>query len=82
LLWGRPLIIYTYPFFAHSVQFDVSLASARLYIASYQEVPAIPAPWTSYVIQQTSDGGGRLPNGCPVDQNVIRDEPTLASLLA
>lgn len=52
-----------------------------LWIASYQPTPILVPPWTSCVMQQTSGGGGRLPNGCPVDTDVCVDEATLAALL-
>jgi len=81
-LFGRSPIIYTYPWWQKEAQL-VKVASRRLWIASYQDVPAIPAPWTSCVMQQTAGGARlRLPNGSPSDSDVVADEATFAALLA
>lgn len=81
-LTGRGLVTYTYPYFAESVGFDTVMGTSRLWLADYSPTPKAPAPWASYTICQYSNGGGRLPNGCPVDQNIIMDETTLTSLLS
>jgi lysozyme len=81
-LWGRSCVVYTYPSFANTVQFPLALGARRLWIASYQSIPLIPAPWTSCVMQQRTGGGGRLASGVPVDTNVVADDATLDDLLA
>jgi lysozyme len=72
-LSGKPMIIYTYPNFAQTVKLSSDYAKYPLWIASYQATPFIPAPWTSYCLWQTTGGGGKLPNGAPVDTDVAPD---------
>jgi GH25 family lysozyme M1 (1,4-beta-N-acetylmuramidase) len=80
-LFGVEPVIYTYPWWQAEAGM-VTVARYRLWIASYQDVPVIPAPWTSCVMQQTAGGGKlRLPNGAPCDSDVVADEETFASLL-
>jgi lysozyme len=72
-LSGRPMIIYTYPYFAQTVQLSADYAQYPLWIASYENTPTIPAPWTNWTLWQTTGGGGHLPNGEPVDTDVAPD---------
>ena len=69
----RP-IVYTYPNFAQSVKLPASFAQTyQLWLASYESSPAIPAPWTDWVLWQNTGGTERLPNGVPVDTNYAKD---------
>lgn len=72
-LSGQPMIIYTYPDFAKEVGLSAAYAQYPLWIASYEPTPEIPAPWTDWVLWQTTGGGGHLPNGEPVDTDVAKD---------
>jgi GH25 family lysozyme M1 (1,4-beta-N-acetylmuramidase) len=76
-LWGRSTLLYTDPSFAVAIGFDPAWAQRRLWLASYQSPPDIPAPSTSCVMQQTTGGGGKLPSGVPVDTDIVADEATL-----
>lgn len=81
LCGGRAPLIYTYPdFWSH-----VSLAGADavapyatypLWLARYEvNVPGTLPPWGAPLFWQKSNGGGRLPSGAPVDEDVfIGDE--------
>jgi hypothetical protein len=68
----RPLI-YTYPYWAKAISLDSYFAQYQLWIASYQPTPAVPAPWKDWTMWQRSGGTEKLPNGVPVDVNVVRD---------
>jgi lysozyme len=70
----RPLV-YTYPNFAQSINLPASFGQEyKLWIASYASTPFIPAPWTDWVMWQNSGGTTtHLPNGCPVDTDVVKD---------
>lgn len=69
----RP-IVYTYPSFAQSIKLPASFAQKyKLWIASYETTPSIPAPWTDWVVWQNSGGTSHLPNGAPVDTDFVRD---------
>lgn len=74
-LTGIRPIVYTYPYFAKALNLPSSFAEKyKLWIASYTTTPAIPKPWTNWVIWQ--DSGGKttnLPGGGPVDTNKARD---------
>ena len=70
-LSGKKMIVYTYPDFAKNVQPDPQFANYQLWIASYQASPAIPHPWTDFVLWQS--GQGKLPNGVPVDLDQAKD---------
>lgn len=73
-LSGKKPIIYTYPYFAKAINFSQEFAEYPLWIASYgKDKPDIPNPWNNYVIWQTTGGGGKLPNGAPVDTDVVKD---------
>ena len=69
----RSPIVYTYPYWANYVKFDQSITQYPLWIASYVPTPAIPAPWSDWVVWQTTGGGGHLPSGAPVDTDVVKD---------
>lgn len=76
-LQGKPPYIYTFPYYASTVNFRNDFAKYPLWIASYAPTPLIPQPWLatgqSPAIWQTTGGGGRLPNGAPVDTNIVYD---------
>jgi lysozyme len=72
-LSGQPMIVYTYPNFAQTVGLTSDFAQYPLWIASYEPTPAIPHPWTDWVLWQTTGGGGHLPNGAPVDTDLAKD---------
>lgn len=61
-LTGVRPIVYTYPYFAQAIQLPASFAAKyKLWIASYQASPAIPHPWTDWVMWQDSSGPYHLP---------------------
>jgi lysozyme len=67
-------IVYTYPDWAAHVGFTPEFAAYPLWAASYQlNAPLIPHPWTDWVLWQNSGGGGKLPNGAPVDTDYAKD---------
>lgn len=73
----RP-IVYTYPNFAQSIKLPASFAQTyQLWIASYENTPTIPAPWTDWVLWQNTGGtgpnAGHLPSGAPVDTDLAKD---------
>lgn len=69
----RP-VVYTYPYFAHSIKLPDSFGQTyKLWIASYTNTPAIPKPWTDWVLWQNSGGTQKLPNGVPVDTDYAKD---------
>lgn len=72
-LTGVKPLVYTYPDFAHHVNLPPAIANYPLWIASYAPTPLIPAPWTDWAIWQDTGGGGKLPNGAPVDTDKVRD---------
>lgn len=73
-LTGIKPLVYTYPNFAQQVNLPVEVANYPLWIASYDDAtPLIPHPWTDWVLWQNTGGGGKLPNGAPVDTDVARD---------
>lgn len=74
----RP-VVYTYPYFAAAIKLPSDFGQKyRLWIASYQSGhPAVPSPWTDWVMWQDSGGTGpnaqHLPNGAPVDGDKMKD---------
>ena len=72
-LTGIKPLVYTYPDFARQVNLPASVGDYPLWIASYEPTPTIPAPWTNWEIWQDTGGGGKLPNGEPVDTDKVRD---------
>jgi lysozyme len=74
-LAGKNPLVYTYPNFAETVNFSPEWGNYDLWIASYQATPYIPKPWINkgWRLWQTTGGGGKLPNGAPVDTDVARD---------
>ena len=72
-LAGKKPLVYTYPFWAAAVKFDPKFAEYSLWTASYEPTPAIPHPWTSWVLWQNTGGGGKLSNGAPVDTDLALD---------
>ena len=55
-LSGRKPMIYTYPDFCTNVKFSSNFAQYGLWVASYENSPMIPAPWTNYVLWQKGQG--------------------------
>lgn len=81
-LYQRQLSIYIAPWFASRINLPASVTNCALWLAEYGPPnPKAPAPWSTWAIHQYSDGGAKLLNGSPVDQNVCEDA-TLAALLA
>lgn len=73
-LSGKKMVIYTYPYFCQSLNLPTDFVQYPLWIASYEPSPAIPHPWTSYVLWQNTGGGGHLPTtGVPVDTDLALD---------
>jgi lysozyme len=76
-LSGIQPILYTYPYYMEMLNNDPRLAQYKLWIASYENSPDIPAPWSSWVIWQNSGGTGagatHLPSGAPVDTDYAQD---------
>jgi hypothetical protein len=70
---GRKPLLYTYPYWAQAVNFDPSFTQYPLWIASYQTTPYIPTPWTTFSLWRNTGGGGKLPNGAPVDTDLAVD---------
>jgi lysozyme len=74
----RP-VVYTYPYFAAAIKLPTDFGQKYLlWIASYQAGhPAVPAPWTDWVLWQDSGGTGpnaqHLPSGVPVDGDKAKD---------
>jgi lysozyme len=88
-LHGKPPMLYTYPDFdlhvlAGATPEELALfARYDLWIARYGAAsPGTIAPWKAPRFWQKSDGGGRLPNGYAVDEDVfLGDAAALAELL-
>lgn len=70
---GKKPLVYTYPYWAATINFSPEFAQYDLWIASYEPKPAIPKPWTDWVLWQYSGGGIHLPNGAPVDGDYAKD---------
>lgn len=69
----RP-VVYTYPSFASSIHLPADFGQKyQLWIASYTATPAIPAPWTDWVMWQNSGGSEKLLNGVAVDTDFAKD---------
>lgn len=73
-LSGHKPLIYTYPYWAANVGFEPAFTQYSLWIASYQANPAIPHPWSDWVLWQNTGGGGHLPTtGVAVDTDLAKD---------
>lgn len=72
-LLGHSPILYTYPNWAATINFDASFAQYPLWIASYQSTPYIPKPWTDYSFWQNAGGTNRFPNGVAFDHDFAKD---------
>lgn len=74
-LSGRVPMVYTYPWFWGKVAASGEVgdyARYPLWLASYTHPPlASLLPWGAPTFVQTSGGGGKLPSGAPVDENVF-----------
>lgn len=75
---GITPVVYTYPYFAEAIKLPASFAQQyQLWIASYEPTPAVPSPWSSWVLWQDTGGTGpnahHLPNGCAVDTDKAID---------
>lgn len=64
---------YIYPYYAKLLNLPQQITQYPLWIASYQATAAIPHPWTSYYMWQSSGGTHTLPNGVPVDIDETED---------
>jgi len=80
-LSGRTLGFYFDEGFMRAVKPSAEYASSPAWIASWAPYVAPIFPWPGWSIWQTSGGGGRLPDGAPVDTDVIADEATLSMLV-
>ena len=81
-LQGRPMLLYSYPWFLRGLKPPAAWVKHPLWIANYDPRLAPEPPWAGYAMWQTSGGGSmRLPDGAPVDTDAIADEATLAALL-
>lgn len=73
-LTGIRPIVYSYPNFLENIKLPASFADKyKLWIASYTATPVIPAPFTDWVMWQSSGGSQHLPNGVAVDVDYCRD---------
>lgn len=73
-LSGQKPIIYTYPYWASSINFPANFSQYPLWIASYEPTPFIPKPWNDWVLWQNTGGGGHLPiTGVAVDTDLAKD---------
>lgn len=73
-LSGRKPLIYSYPYFIEALNPPSDFNNYDLWIASYASTPLIPKPWTTWKVWQNSGGTiAHLPNGEPVDTNVVND---------
>jgi lysozyme len=72
-LSGQNCLVYTYPYFAQAIKLTADFESYPLWIASYETNPTIPKPWNDWVMWQNTGGGGKLPNGAPVDTDLVKD---------
>ena len=71
---GIKPVVYTYPSFASSIHLPADFGQTyKLWIASYTASPAVPAPWTDWVMWQNSGGTQHLPNGVAVDCDFAKD---------
>lgn len=71
---GITPVVYTYPYFAQAINLPPEFGQQyQLWIASYQASPALPHPWTDWVMWQDSGGTQKLPNGVPVDTDKAKD---------
>jgi lysozyme len=75
-LVGRTPLLYTYPVFHHALARGADLARLAglfdLWAAEYQLAsPVVLPPWKRCLFWQRSGGGGRLPWGAPVDEDVF-----------
>lgn len=73
-LMGAFPLVYTYPYWAKAVNFSAEIAQYPLWVASYEPAPAPIAPWgDNWVIWQNTGGTEHLPNGVPVDTDLVKD---------
>jgi len=79
-LWARRPLVYTYPDFAHNVQFSPHVGrDLDLWIASYNvrswpvdtDRPVVPQPWKAARFWQWSGGTVQLPSGTRVDADAF-----------
>lgn len=92
LYGGTPLVYGSTAFLDFVLGPDPFFARFPLWLASYPRgdafplpgaaFPGIPKPWTKFAIWQCSGGKARLPDGEPVDSDVIEDPFLLAALLS
>lgn len=73
-LHGRTPVLYDgFPVYWAAIGGDKEPAFARypLWRVDYRNPPVTPGPWSSWTLWQKSGGGGKLPNGAPVDEDVF-----------
>lgn len=80
-LSGQYCWLYSYPYYIDFLDNPVSFAKYSLWLASWSSTPDIPPPWTSFAAWQYSGGGGKLPNGSPVDQDQASSLSVFAPLI-
>jgi GH25 family lysozyme M1 (1,4-beta-N-acetylmuramidase) len=73
-LQGRTMGLYSYLFWLKSLAPDPEYAAYPLWLAEYGPTVTPVAPWAGWCAWQTSGGGGKLPNGTPVDTDEIADQ--------
>ena len=89
---GRTPGMYTMPYYGNAVGFSNDFLHYWLHAAEYDVLQPIH-PWPGYTILQTAGGKPgalsrrfqqptNLPNGVPVDTDVIADEATFQQILA
>jgi lysozyme len=81
-LWGRRPLLYTFPWFVSRARLGAEFAAYELWLAAYDPIPQVPAPWNQLTVWQKSGGDSfKLPNGVPCDEDAILDELTFRRLL-
>jgi len=74
-LSGQFPIIYTYPDFVQNLNLPASFGQDyQLWVASYENTPTVPTPWTNWVMWQASGGAETLPGtNVKVDVDYVKD---------
>jgi lysozyme len=82
-LYGCLPVLYDgFPVFWEEINGPAEPRFARypLWRVDYRPNPVTPKPWGDWTFWQTTGGGGRLPNGAPVDTDLFNgDEAALAA---
>lgn len=84
-LHGRaPLVYDGFPLYWEGIggPSEPEFARYPLWWVDYREGTSPPAPWSTWAIHQIDGGGGHLPSGAPVDEDVFNgDEAAFARFL-